>query len=342
MAKWKYFSFDNWNYLLPETSGKLLRFIESELAKDSLIQPILMRALTENRTNTNKIIWLRFWPDTGHFSPSLIDKSDHHYTNIQGEAVAHDTATCLTYELISKSGRRQFFNVGIDWILKSARNVSSGYQLYHHRFLDPELDEDANQFVYAGITSRSWKERWNEHLGAARRGSPYLFHSKIREALEKGWIQEHSVNAVRLTESEAMNAEELAVADYALHPDNPRGLNMIPGGYAGMRALHRLGALKPHAVLSPDERPDIIESYLREHPRKGVPNPFISAMWKDEGYAASVVCGHLDRFSVEQVKLIRQLNDSGFSPSAIASLVHARNIEQVERVIAGKTYRRIQ
>lgn len=342
MAKGTYFSFENWNYLLPETSGKLLRFIESELAKDSSIHSILHRAISENRTSTNKIIWVRFWPDSGHFSPSLIDKSEHYYTNIRGGTIAQDTTTCLTYELISKSGLRQFFNVGLQWILKSEKSVAAGYQLYHHRFLDPTLDENANQFVYVGITRRCWKERWNEHLGAARRGSPYLFHSKIREALEKGWIQEHSVNAVRLSEPEAMNAEELAVADYALYPDNPRGMNMIPGGYAGIKFLYRLGALSPQAVLNPDERPAVIENYLRDHPRKGVPNPLVSAMWKDEGYAASVICGHPDHLSVEQVQLIRQLHESGFSPSAIASLAHARNVQQVERVIAGKTYRRIQ
>ena len=47
-------------------------------------------------------------------------------------------------------------------------------QLYQHRLVDPNLPEDANQLVYVGITRRSWKVRWQEHLAAAVKRFPHL------------------------------------------------------------------------------------------------------------------------------------------------------------------------
>ena len=116
---------------------------------------------------------------------------------------------------------------------------------------------------------------------------------------------------------------------------------MIPGGYAGVRALHRLGALKNDASVVPDNRALVLERYLYDHPRKGVANPLISALWKDENYATSVICGRDDRLSVKQVRLIRSLEAAGLSLPEISSLVHARNIEQVRRVLKGETYSRV-
>ena len=341
MAKWKYFSYSNWNHLLPNTSGKLLRFMEHELEKPVEIANVLARALFADDTESGKIIWLRFWPQTGHFTAEAIDKEGHWYSNVEGERIPMGVTSELVFELVENSGVRSMFNVPLASVLKRAPDVSAGFQLYQHRFLDPSLPQDANQYVYVGITRRSWKERWKEHLGAARRGSGYIFHTRLREALEKNWLQAHAVSGVGLSEADAMNSEEMAVADYALYPDNPRGLNMIPGGYAGLRALHRLGALKNAAPVVPDNRALVLERCLYDHPRKGVANPLISALWEDENYAISVICGRDDRLSVKQVRLIRCLEASGLSLPEISSLVRARNIEQVRRVLKGETYSRV-
>lgn len=342
MAKWKYFSYSNWSHLLPDTSGNLLRFIEAELGSDLEVSSVLDRALSAKDSETGKIIWLRYWPRTGRFHPQLVDKQGHYYRNIKGETIPLGATSELVYELVDSSGPRTLFNVPLVHVIKGAPDVGDGYQLYQHRFLDPTLPKDANQFVYAGITRRSWKERWKEHLAAARRGSAYIFHAKLREAIDKGWLQAHAVSGVRLSEADAMNSEEIAVAEYGLYPDNPRGLNMIPGGYAGLRALHRLGALKNDAPVSPDRRTAIVEQYLRDHPRKGIANPQIAAFWRDENYAASVICGRNDRLSVEQVRLIRSLQASGLSLPEIISLSGADRAEQVKRVLDGRTYSRIR
>ncbi len=315
--------------------------METELSKNPVISRVLDRAISANDTEAGKIIWLRYWPRTGHFYPEVVDKQGHYYTNIKGETIPLGATSELVYELVDSSGARTMFNVPLAYVIKGAPDVSEGYQLYQHRFLDPALPQDANQFVYVGITRRSWKERWKEHVAAARRGSPYIFHAKLREATDKEWLQAHAVSGVRLSEADAMNAEEIAVAEYGLYPDNPRGLNMIPGGYAGIRALHRLGALRDDAPVAPDSRPLIVERYLREHPRKGVANPLIAALWKDENYVASVICGRDDRLSVEQLRLIRSLQTSGLSLSEIVSLAGARNVDQVKRVLDGRTYSQV-
>ena len=86
----------------------------------------------------------------------------------------------------------------------------------------------------------------------------------------------------------------------------------------------------------------MLDQYLQQHPRMGVENPGVKAAWEDPEYAAAVICGQQNRLSVDQVRHIRVLAATGHPIERITRTVGVRNQEQVERVLKGQTYSRIQ
>jgi hypothetical protein len=140
------------------------------------------------------------------------------------------------------------------------------------------------------------------------------------------------------TDIEALyRAEERLVAG---HWSDARRLNMIPGGKCGLKYLRENDMLSTQHVPRPDERDRIVEAWLREHPRKGLPAPWIAEKWKDEAWAIAQICDRENRLSVEQVRAIRELS-ANHSVDLIANRIGARNVEQVQRVLDGKTYVRV-
>ncbi len=131
--------------------------------------------------------------------------------------------------------------------------------------------------------------------------------------------------------------EEMLVAG---HWNDDRRLNMIPGGKSGLKYLRENGMLADRTVPMPDDRDRLVEAWLREHPRKGLPAPWVSEKWKDEAWAIAQICGRDGRLSVEQVRAIRDLA-AHHSPDVIAQRIGALNKEQVQRVIDGETYVRV-
>ncbi len=79
---------------------------------------------------------------------------------------------------------------------------------------------------------------------------------------------------------------------------------------------------------------------MKAHPRKGLPAPWISEKWKNDAWAIAQICGRDDRLSVNQVRAICELARE-YSAEKIALRIGARNTEQVQRVIDGKTYTRV-
>jgi hypothetical protein len=104
--------------------------------------------------------------------------------------------------------------------------------------------QTANQAImYYGITSRHWLHRLKEHVAAANGGSPLLFHRALRDQLKGAARFQHTIIAAGLTKDEAYDVEEYLVAKYSLAANFRDGLNMIPGGYEGLRRLHERGLL---------------------------------------------------------------------------------------------------
>ncbi|WP_433695416.1 hypothetical protein [Paraburkholderia phenoliruptrix] len=232
----------------------------------------------------------------------------------------------------------QVFSAPARLLITPAVLPSKAYVLYQHIFGEgPSYPDDG--FFYVGVTKRSWQARWIEHRRAMKRGSRLLFHRKLREELNAGRVTyiHHKVMAVTDDIERLYASEEWLVKG---HWEDERRLNMIPGGKSGLKYLRENGMLGRRVVPDPDGRERLVENWLREHPRKGVPAPWVAEKWKDADWAMAQICAQDGRLSVEQVRAIRDLAKA-YPASVIAERIGARRAEQVQRVIDGSTYTRV-
>jgi hypothetical protein len=261
-----------------------------------------------------------------------------------GPALYH---TVLGYE----NGMAHKTIVPLQFLLKGWGDASRGYQGYVHT-----ITENARQFgtlqdlfafnmrasgtyYYVGITSRNWLLRLDEHVREMSSGSPRLFYRAWRERYGRaGMLFTSYLDDINLTYQDAMNWEESKVDNIA---NDQYGLNMIPGGFKGLRFLHKCRIIES-TDISLEERDHAIAEYCRRNPRKGLPNPFIAELWKDDNFYLKVIEAKEKTLSPDQVKRIRLLNKQGQSVSKIVNEVHALNERQVKNVISGRTYKRIQ
>jgi hypothetical protein len=72
-----------------------------------------------------------------------------------------------------------------------------------------------------------------------------------------------------------------------------------------------------------------------------VPNLLLAKLWRDDEFYLKVLAGRTDVLTPGQVVAIRQLAAEGKDEHLICETVRARNVEQVKRVLVGKTYKRI-
>ena len=137
---------------------------------------------------------------------------------------------------------------------------------------------------------------------------------------------------------DAMKWEEVAVDKWA---SDEYGLNMIPGGYKGLRFLHE-HRITNKIDISLEERDKAIAEYVRRNPRKGIPNPLIAELWEDDEYYKRINEAHPKRLSEAQVQQIRALAKAGWLVESITKEVGAIDERQVKDVVKGKTYKRIK
>jgi len=235
----------------------------------------------------------------------------------------------------------------VQYLLKGWGDANSGHQCYVHtiarnipnvgtvhQLIQREADQSEN-YTYVGITGRNWLLRLSEHMREIHSGSRRTFYQAWRDNLGLRDVCFVSQLAeINLEYEDAMNWEEALVDKIA---SGPNGLNMIPGGYKGLRYLHKL-RITNRVNISVEDRDVAIEEYIRQHPRKGIPNPFISKLWETDEYYSSIIKARPKSLSPEQVSQIRELDRSGWTVKAIVSEVDALNEVQVKRVIAGDTY----
>ena len=241
--------------------------------------------------------------------------------------------------------------VPLQFLLKGWGDANQGYQGYIHSIIhnvprDETFEQlyerqmkDEDSYYYVGITGRNWLKRLSEHVGEIHRGSRKSFHRAWRESMGMKNVQIiSSLMAINMTYDEAMNWEEKKVDQIS---SDQYGLNMIPGGFKGLRYLHKLGITNKVRV-SPNEREQAIEEYIRRNPRKGIPNPFIRALWENDSHYLKVITGRPKTLNPNQVNRIRELHAEGWSPEKITEEVGALNTLQVKRVISGKAYSRMR
>lgn len=208
--------------------------------------------------------------------------------------------------------------VPVQYLLKSW-NPDNKHSLYCHI-----LDEKP----YYGITRRHWADdRWEEHVADAKNGKKRLLWDAIQNTTSD--LVCHVLLGTGYTKEEAMHLEEFWVDQWGLYP---RGLNMIPGGYAGHRFLAKNNLLG-RSFLESD-----IDEVLRQSEAR---SRAARENWASDDYAEKIICGGERRLTKQQVQRIRALFREGLGASDIAPFVEARSERQVQGVIDGKTYSRI-
>lgn len=216
-------------------------------------------------------------------------------------------------------------SVPLNDMLKGAPLAEHTHSLYVHAF-----DGEA-PLSYVGITRQRWYDRLSQHERSAQAGSPYLFHKALRD--KRGDKVAHLIIATSLAHETVMQLEEEFVEEFTLYP---LGLNMIPGGFAGIRYLHTLG-IKAQTAR---ERDVAIESMVARESIEGRPNPLCAARWvSDQEYVNRVICGHGDRLTIDQVRKIRMFSASGKPVPRIAELI-GDCVKRVTNVLTGKRYGR--
>ncbi|MCP4459980.1 MAG: hypothetical protein GY816_18450 [Cytophagales bacterium] len=240
--------------------------------------------------------------------------------------------------------------VPLQFLLKGWGDANSGYQCYVHTIahnmlrvgtfdqLQARQGTDKDDYYYVGITGRNWLHRLSEHLGEIRRGSRRRFYQAWRDSLGiKDVLFVSALMDINMTYEDAMNWEERNVDKVAY---GPNGLNMIPGGFKGAKFLHE-HRVTDRVGITLEERERAIDKYVRQNPRKGIPNPFISELWEDDDFYLRVIKARPKTLSPLQVRQIRALAEKGWSVSGITKEINALNETQVKNVLAGKTYQRI-
>ena len=240
--------------------------------------------------------------------------------------------------------------IPLQFLLKGWGDANSGHQCYVHTIahnlprvgsfdqLQTRRANDKDDYYYVGITGRNWLHRLSEHLGELRRGSRRRFYQTWRDSLGINDVLFLSaLMDINMTYEDAMNWEERNVEKIAYGPND---LNMIPGGFKGAKYLHEHRITK-NINISLEEREKAIDEYIRQNPRKGIPNPFMSELWKDDDHYLRVIGTREKTLSPNQVRQIRALEEMGLPISQITRKVNALNETQVKNVLAGRTYRRI-
>jgi len=237
-------------------------------------------------------------------------------------------------------GLKRSVSIPLQALMVGWGDVAEGHQGYSHSisFFDEE-GRQLEQWFYIGITSRNWLERMEEHLQEVRSGSNKRFHAAWRAYAGSSGVLLCSELVVLNHSFDGIMAWEEVQVD--IHMAQGASLNMIPCGFKGLRFLHE-HRLTASVNISLEERENAILEYVRRGgTRVGVPNLLLAKLWRDDEFYLKVLAGRDDVLTPGQVVAIRQLAAEGKDERLIFEKVGARNVGQVKRVLAGKTYKRV-
>ena len=266
--------------------------------------------------------------------------------------------------LTLKTGKvRQSFIVPLPLVLMAfeARVCKPNtYQVYEHTLIRKkeaplktvkDYEEGAGQYV--GLTSRTWQQRAKEHAYAAQRGSCLLFHRALRGDLFDVFVHEHIVLRAGLSRPQALWIEEVEVEKRTLRDAHPHGLNMIPGGEAGLRFLSTM-TKRPASGIDLDSVDSLLEAEINRslrQPGLGIrgahTNAKLAALWQsDIDFRIRTMTGQAKRLSYRQIRSARIWQASGWAIDKILAHLNgmdgrAVTMDQLQRLLDGKTYESI-
>jgi hypothetical protein len=184
---------------------------------------------------------------------------------------------------------------------------------------------------YIGITSRHWSSRLAEHRSSASTGSPFLFHRALAET-ENNYPATIDLLRVGISEEEANAEEERFVRELSLYP---LGLNMIPGGKAGLAWLAKNGVF---VKRKNEDKPWVAVKSLFERSQG---NPLLALrLQTDDDLYTRIVCNNPNNFSATEVARIRLMDNLGWSHKQIALSLNCRET-RIRDLLERKTYVRV-
>lgn len=164
-------------------------------------------------------------------------------------------------------------------------------------------------------TNRRFSAAWQKYVGAAR----VVLHSELV--------------SVSQTEDAALDWEEREIAKLS---GAGCGLNVAPGGLAGMRVLFEKGVLAAFHV-SIKEREDALANWAR-HP-DAPPAPLglplmVALAWQGDQFLKPDPECHGDTLTPAEVVQLRRLFRAGASTESIAAAIGAKNLAVVQAAIS--------
>ena len=213
-------------------------------------------------------------------------KAYFHHTDFSREKNERRVVFHLQYNAVN--GTQWAISFPVQAVMKGFSKVPDSCVGYSHgiSLLDEQGKPKPPQHNYIGITKRGWLKRMSEHFREVETGSSKTFHSAWREyAGRSDVLLTSELIVLNHSFEEIMSWEEWAV-DREMKAGT--SLNMIPGGFKGMKFLHE-HRLTSHDRVSLEERDAAIVKYQASNPRLGVPNLLISELWNNQDYAEKVI-----------------------------------------------------
>jgi hypothetical protein len=214
-----------------------------------------------------------------------------------------------------------------------------------------------NSCIYIGITKQTWQARYKQHWYDSTRGSNLLFHRALRgEKIKIGTI-EHIVERAGLTEDQALTLEEREVEARSLNSLHDQGLNMIPGGRAGLQYIHEFikrTGYKLKKAISPDtlesvlvdvQKANLAKIFDSSDPQKI--NAELARLWREDmDFRIKATTNQYNRFSYKQIKAARLWHASGWPNEKIMeNLIKIDDkdisMDQLVQLLKGETYAEI-
>lgn len=276
---------------------------------------------------------------------------------------------CHLIVVVADAKSQAGYIVPLGYVLRGLENIvlrKESYQIYQHRLYPstapvlvaptrpgaelvvPWSSYARTGLVYTGLTSRDWATRLKEHRRAAHSGSGTLFHRALRDAFFPIVKTEHEVLRTGLSRAEAMHLEEIEIEATSLFPVHDRGLNMIPGGEAGMRFISRWrkgGGTLPDPGRVEECYADALSEMLKARRSDcGLDGSAIARLWAENlTYRIGVTCGRSDRLSQLQITFARIWDASGWTAEKIAQNLDGvdqrrATLSQVQDLLSGRTY----
>ena len=283
-----------------------------------------------------------------------------------GPGSARGDSNHLIVNLASKRSKQSFV-VPLPLVMKAFETrvcEPKTFQVYQHTLIRKtsadqksglNLNEAWENYMegaaeYVGITSRTWQQRAMEHQYAAGRNSMLLFHRALRGELFDVHTHEHIVLRAGLTRAQALRIEEVEVEARTLHGLHPNGMNMIPGGEAGLRFLSKM-LKRPSTSIKVDDIDSLLETAVNQSLRqpclsaKGPhTNAKLAKLWEqDIGFRIKAMTNQQRRLSYNQICNARIWDAAGWPIEKIQAHINgmderAVSIDQVERLLDGKSY----